>query len=105
MFFLRRISGQSMMPVLRPGMIVVARVQRQGYESGDIVVFMHDGIEKIKRIDGVRGSPGAEEMFVKGDNLPSSTDSHSFGWLPAQLIRGKIIWTVPRSTILLRVLH
>ena len=105
MFFLRRISGQSMMPALRPDMIVVAQVRRKGYESGDIVVFIHDGIEKIKRIGALRGAPGAEEMFVKGDNMPSSTDSQSFGWLPTQIIRGKIIWTVPISTILFRALH
>jgi signal peptidase I len=34
---------------------------------------------------------GPEELFVLGDNRPNSSDSHSWGTLPADLVIGKVV--------------
>lgn len=57
----------------------------------DVVIIMHDGMEKIKRVEQVR----AQEVYVLGDNSGVSTDSRDFGWLPATTVRGKVLW--PRT--------
>ncbi|MBE2234506.1 MAG: signal peptidase I [Anaerolinea sp.] len=41
---------------------------------------------------------GAEEMFVLGDNRPNSSDSHSWGTVPADKVIGKVVlsyWPPP----------
>jgi signal peptidase I len=77
-----------MMPALKPGTIVVAYGRPRRIKPGDVVVFRHDGREKIKRVQHIdeRG------VFVVGDNLPLSTDSREFGWLEQSAISGKVWW-------------
>lgn len=87
MWFVRRIVGDSMLPTLRPGSVVIVRRQRR-VRPGDIVVFSHDGLEKIKRITGQDG----EAVYVRGDNPGKSTDSRHFGWVDTASVRGVIIW-------------
>jgi phage repressor protein C with HTH and peptisase S24 domain len=94
MFIIRRVHGDSMMPTLQPGKIVVALKWRSA-QPGDIVVIKHGGIEKIKRVTRVRSG----EVFVQGDNLARSTDSRTFGWLPVQSIEGKV-YTRSKRTLL-----
>lgn len=91
--YLRRVSGASMLPALRPGQLVVAYRKHYPYRPGEIVLLSHDGLDKIKRLGDTR--PG--EVFIIGDNAGASTDSRQFGWLPATLILGKII--TPRQYI------
>lgn len=88
MFLLRRVTGESMLPALRPGQLVVARSFFRGVRPGDIVIIRHDGLEKIKRVQKVR----TREFYVVGDNSPQSTDSRSFGWLTQEQLLAKIIW-------------
>ncbi len=54
----------------------------------DVVIIMHDGMEKIKRIEQVR----AQEVYVLGDNPAASTDSRDFGWIASEAVRGKVLW-------------
>jgi hypothetical protein len=84
-----------MLPMLRPGSIVVAISPRR-YEPGDVVIIRHNNIEKIKRITGLR--PG--RMFVSGDNPSDSIDSRQFGWLPSGMVTAKVIW--PKGAAALR---
>lgn len=95
MYSLRRISGLSMLPTLQPDKVVVIKSFRNSYHIGEIIVFTHDGIEKIKRITAIRYRAGKPEIFVRGDNTASSSDSRTFGWLPMHVIIGKIVWVVP----------
>lgn len=79
-----------MTPTLRPGQVVVIR-RTSNATVGDIVMFKHDGIEKIKRV--ARSQSG--RLYVLGDNPAASTDSRSFGWIGIEQLMGKVVW--PRS--------
>ncbi len=86
--FYRRVVGASMAPKLRPGeLIVVSRLYRR-LRPGHVVVFEHDGKEKVKRIERVADN----KLFVIGDNLPASTDSRQFGWLELHQVVGRVFW-------------
>lgn len=84
----RRIAGNSMSPALRPRQIVVASTLFRSVKIGDIVIFRHQGIEKIKRIQAYSG----DRIFVVGDNSELSTDSRQFGWIPRAAVLGRVIW-------------
>lgn len=87
MIVIRRVHGESMLPTLPPGKIVLA-LMRRNVRQGDVVIIKHDGLEKIKRVTQVQSS----KIFVQGDNPAQSTDSHTFGWLPVHALAGKVIW-------------
>lgn len=75
-----------MLPTLKPGQIVLGWRWLHSLEPGDVVIFRHNGLDKIKRV--VRISPN--ELYVMGDNPQASTDSSSFGWIDNQLVLGKL---------------
>lgn len=77
-----------MMPVLPPGTLVWGRRWYRILQIGDIVVFDHEGKEKIKRISDIK----EEEIYVLGDHEETSTDSRHFGWIPIVHVRAKIFW-------------
>ncbi len=88
----RRVSGASMVPTLRPQQIVVATALNRQYGVGDIVIFRHDGLDKIKRISDLRTLGPIYEIYVIGDNYEASTDSRQFGWLLGTTILGRVVW-------------
>lgn len=88
MILVRRIVGDSMLPGLRPGRVVVGVRSWCPYRDGDIIVLFHDGREKIKRISRVEDG----QVYVLGDNPDCSTDSRHFGWLSASVIKAKVVW-------------
>lgn len=83
---IRRISGDSMTPLYQPGNLVLA-VYPYRILVGDIVIFLHNNIEKIKRVENINEN----QAYVVGENKNSSTDSRSFGWIDKNLIIGKVI--------------
>lgn len=76
-----------MLPALRPGQIVVGQRGRK-LRVGDVVIFKHGGLQKIKRVRSIKN----DKFYLLGDNAPKSTDSRSFGWLSKNMIEAKIIW-------------
>lgn len=79
-----------MLPAYRPGQIVVAIRKRP--RRGDVVVFTHQNLEKMKRVHEVRNA----ELYLLGDNPGESTDSRSFGWLPIEAVHAVVVW--PRTS-------
>lgn len=88
LLFIRRVVGMSMLPTLRPGRLVVAVGMYRRLRPEDVVIIFHSGLEKIKRVGGIRGS----RLYLIGDNAQHSTDSKSFGWLDESVVRGRVIW-------------
>jgi nickel-type superoxide dismutase maturation protease len=87
-FYVRRVTGDSMLPALRPGAIVLVRGRTDNLVPGDVVVIKHGGLEKVKRVQFINGN----RLFVIGDNQEHSTDSRSFGWLYLSAVKGRVIW-------------
>lgn len=86
----RRVQGQSMSPNLKPGQIVI--VWNYGKPKvGEIIIFRHNGLEKIKRIDKIEHG----SFFVIGDSPSNSTDSRQFGSINKGQIIGRVVW--PRN--------
>lgn len=86
MFLVRRVHGNSMLPTLKHGQIVIA-LKAKKPKANDIIVFEHDGREKIKRIQSIKNNTA----FVIGDNLAASTDSRKFGPIQRSAIRGVVL--------------
>ena len=87
----RRVVGHSMLPVLPPGTLVVGIRHFRRLKPGHVVVVIHDGKEKIKRIDQIKDN----QVYVLGDHGDGSSDSRHFGWLKVESVKAKIIW--PRA--------
>lgn len=84
---LRRVSGDSMLPGLPNGKVVLIYTWRRNYRIGNVVMVSHNGMEKIKRIQNIKDG----KVFVVGDNPNSSTDSRQFGWLPLSHVQGRVV--------------
>lgn len=77
-----------MLPTLKPGRIVVATGAYFQLQNDDVVIILHNGLEKVKRIQSIKNG----RVFVVGDNTAHSTDSATFGWLDKSMIKAKVIW-------------
>lgn len=85
-----------MTPALEPGDFLVA-VRGRAVRRGALVVVVHPGrpgFEMVKRVAARPGEVvedarlGDDEYWVLGDNQDESTDSRTFGPVPAQAVRG-----------------
>lgn len=88
---IRQVKGHSMLPILPPGILVYGWQWFSKLKPGDIIIFLHNGKEKIKRIKMIENN----KLFVIGDHEGGSTDSRDFGWLEVDSVIAKIIW--PRA--------
>ncbi len=90
----RHLHGHSMMPVLPPNTLVWGRRWYRSIEEGDIIIFEHDGKEKIKRVCDLK----KDSVYVLGDHPETSTDSRHFGWISNNDIVAKVFWPLaPKS--------
>ncbi len=87
----RRVSGNSMLPTLFAGDIVVSLNVKP--KAGDIVIVSVGGREVIKRVQNI--SPTA--LFLVGDNLAESTDSRSYGDIPITSLLGVVKITLKKK--------
>jgi type IV secretory pathway protease TraF len=88
----RRVRGESMMPAIRHGQLVLATGFLVAAAEKDVVIVRRQGREMIKRISQTDPFKG---VYVLGDNAPASTDSRTFGWLQPEEVVAKVIW--PRA--------
>ena len=98
-----RVAGDSMEPTLRPGDLVVARVQST-YGKGDIVAFRpprHTGGSSAAVIHRIVGGSPDEGFVMQGDNNEGKDP-----WRPTQEdIVGEMWFSVPGAGRLLAVLQ
>ena len=87
----RRVQGLSMLPNLKPGKIVIGWNYGKP-KVGEIIIFRHNGLEKIKRV----GNIDHDKFFVFGDSPNDSTDSRQFGSIDTDQILARVVW--PRKT-------
>jgi nickel-type superoxide dismutase maturation protease len=92
-----RVKGESMLPLLAEGDLVLAA---DWYwlvgapRPGDRVVFRHpDYGTLVKLVDEVRADKG--QLTVRGTR-PVSLDSQEFGPIPFDALLGKVIWVVKK---------
>jgi phage repressor protein C with HTH and peptisase S24 domain len=76
-----------MRPTYKPGALILGYSRFRSLCVGDVVVILHDGLEKVKRIARMQG----DQLFLIGDNPEKSTDSRSFGWLPISVVQAKVM--------------
>ncbi len=88
LFIIRRVTGDSMLPTLTAGHIIIGVTRFKAVRIGDVVVIRHQGLEKIKRIQQVRDG----QVYLVGDNPTHSTDSRSFGWLSVSVVCARVVW-------------
>lgn len=84
---IRRVVGESMIPTLRPGQIVVA-LGFMPLRVGAIVIADIAGREVIKRVAAIDDVSAT----LLGDNESASTDSREYGPIKISLIHGRVIF-------------
>lgn len=82
----RRVVGESMLPTLRPGQIVVG-CGWLGPRVGDIVIANIQGREVIKRVVTVDGS----QLEIIGENRLASTDSRDYGAINREAVIARVV--------------
>ncbi len=88
MIFLRRIVGDSMLPTLKPGQIVLVS-HFKTLRVGSVVVALQNSREVVKRIASITGD---WQLQLLGDNQVASTDSRQLGTVPKRHVLGVVIW-------------
>ena len=86
--FVRRVVGDSMSPKLAADKLLIATTMFHDLHPGHVVIVLHDGKQKVKRIERMQGN----KVFVVGDNLAASTDSRHFGWLDYDHVVARVVW-------------
>lgn len=93
-----RVSGDSMLPTLRSGDLLLVRSLRTGEpREGQIVCAETDTVEAIKR---VTRPPADGTVWLEGDNAAASTDSRSLGAILVERLTGVVVlryWPLHRA--------
>ncbi|MCA9332956.1 hypothetical protein KDA00_03715 [Candidatus Saccharibacteria bacterium] len=88
---IRKVHGHSMMPSFPPNTYICGLRWFNTLKTGNVIVFEHQGKEKIKRIEKIVD----QKLYVVGDHKDASTDSRAFGLIETDSVTAKVIW--PRS--------
>lgn len=91
MFKIFKVSGESMLPVLKSGQYILAESASYLFfepKIGDVAVVQSaDGRKIIKRVTAkIEGN-----YFLTGDNYENSYDSRNFGLVNKELILAKVL--------------
>lgn len=89
-----RVSGNSMSPLLNDGDIVdvdITAYASRPPQVGDIVLVAHPYVSTKQIIKQITSQPEQGQVFLLGLNPSESTDSRSFGTVPASSVKGKVI--------------
>jgi nickel-type superoxide dismutase maturation protease len=84
------VAGDSMRPTLEPGDRLVVWAPGPP-RAGDLVAVRdprNPARTVVKRVAAV----GGEGVTVVGDNTAASTDSRTFGPVPPELLRGRVVY-------------
>ena len=83
------VTGDSMLPTLRPGdRLLVARIGHA--HEGDLVV-VRDPRSPSRLVCKRVVSADARHIVVRGDNPDASTDSRAFGPVPVERVIGRVL--------------
>ena len=85
----RRVVGNSMLPTLKPGQVVIGVKSKAA--TGRLVIAVHKDSEIIKRLTKIDGN----KVYIVGDNSAASSDSRNFGWINKDQLLDSVIW--PRN--------
>lgn len=92
-----RVSGDSMMPTLDDGDIVLIK-RDTDTNIGDVVLAQHpykQSVTVLKRIAAINENG---RFDLRGDNPSASTDSRTFGSVPIEYIKGKAVCRLKRNS-------
>ncbi len=67
-------TGNSMLPLIRPGDRLLVRFGETAVRRGEVIVFRHDGLIVAHRVVGSRQLDGEHRLIAKGDNEPRATE-------------------------------
>ena len=84
------VAGDSMLPTLKTGDRVLVDPSAR-IEIGDIVLANHPYKKTVRMIKRLSSIDSDGNYFLAGDNNADSTDSHTFGKIPAKDILGKVV--------------
>jgi nickel-type superoxide dismutase maturation protease len=85
-----RVVGPSMEPTVRNGQWWLVR-RTSDVRPGHVVLLRHPvrtDLLLVKRIIRAEGTG----WWVEGDNPSASDDSREFGPIPAELVKGRLVW-------------
>ncbi len=88
-----RITGNSMLPLLKPNEEVLIDPNAYGNGSpqvGDVVLAIHPNKPGLGIIKCVAATEDGQ-CFLLGKNPAESTDSRNFGWVKNTLLQGQVI--------------
>lgn len=83
---LYRVAGNSMEPALHPGQLLVG--WRRGRPAVGRVAVVRTPRPVVKRV--AAATPAG--LWLLGDNPAASTDSRSFGYVPADKVEAVVVW-------------
>lgn len=82
--YCRRVVGNSMLPYLKQGNIVIG-ISKNTYKVGDIVIAKIASKDVIKRVLSIKN----DNFDIRGDNIKASTDSRNYGLIDKKSIIAK----------------
>jgi hypothetical protein len=78
-----------MAPTLRPDRSVIGLCWFHRLRPGDVIIFEHEGREKIKRVTAVAKNG---QLYARGEQTAVSRDSRHFGAIDRSSVTGKVVW-------------
>lgn len=84
-----RVEGDSMMPKLKPREQILVD-ERAEIKQGDIIIARHPFKKSVVMVKRVKEIDDDGKYFLISENLDVSSDSRSFGAIPAEYIKGKV---------------